>query len=58
MVGDFSRRLTVSNAQAMTCALKFNEILNGLPGTVVAFLEPSQEHRSHSLLKMNSVSTI
>jgi hypothetical protein len=39
MVGEFSRRLTVSNAQAVVCALKFNEILIGLPGTVVAFLE-------------------
>jgi hypothetical protein len=38
-VGEFSRRLTVSNAQAMTYALKFNEILIGLPGTEVAFLE-------------------
>jgi len=26
------------DAQAMTYALKFNEILNVLPGTVVAFL--------------------
>jgi len=39
LVGEFSRRLTDSNAQAMICALKFNENLSGLTGTVVAFLE-------------------
>jgi hypothetical protein len=31
------------DAQAMSCALKFNEILNGLPGTVIAPLKTSVE---------------
>jgi hypothetical protein len=38
-VGEFSRRLTVSSAQAMICILKLSEILIALCGIVVAFLE-------------------
>jgi hypothetical protein len=49
-VGEFSRRLAVSNAQAMICALMFNEILSGLPGTVVAFLGKHRKNIAHTVL--------
>jgi hypothetical protein len=42
-VGDFSRRRAVSDTQAMICALKFNKILIGLPGIVVAPWKTSGE---------------